>query len=262
MNAVTADLTDLRNRAARETAFAKVADDRVGVTGLVSYHSAGRLLIIGPDPEAIARLAASASPLRPAVLLLAAGTGAVAGLTTWRASREQVALGGWLGDFRLGLSGAGSGEERFDLVLDLCDPPLVQAGLPPPGYSAPGAAGEGPGGGPGGAPGPDRGVREAALFRVRPKHLRARDEGDHRLSALHRRLPGRGHHQSRGPGARGGQPLPGRGSLRNRLPDRGHHLRLPAGRGPARADPPPAGRIPGGRRGGPRARSPRYGCRS
>lgn len=139
MNAVPADLLDLRNRAARDIAFARVADDRVGVTGLVSYNSAGRLLIAGADAEAIARLAASAHPLHPAVLLLAGGTGAVAGLTTWRADRAQVVLGGWLGAFRLTLPGQGTGEERFDLVLDLCDPPLLHAELPPPGYRAPGA---------------------------------------------------------------------------------------------------------------------------
>lgn len=139
MNVVPVDLADLRNRSAREAALARVADDGVGVTGLVSYSSAGRLLIVGSDPEPIARLAGAAAPLRPAVLLLAAGTGAVAGLTTWRAERASVVLTGWLGDFRLRLSGQGAGEERFDLVLDLCEPPLIGAELPPPGYQAPGA---------------------------------------------------------------------------------------------------------------------------
>ncbi len=139
MSTALADLADLRNRAARETALAKVAADRVGVTGLVRYHSSGRLLIVGPDPEPIARLAEAASPLRPAVLLLAGGTGAVA--RPHHLAGEpgaSVAIGGWLGDFRLKLPGQGAGEERFDLVLDLCDPPFVGVELPPPGYAAPG----------------------------------------------------------------------------------------------------------------------------
>ena len=139
MNAVPVDLSDLRNRSAREAALARVTDDGVGVTGLVSYSSAGRLLIVGHDAEPVARLALAAAPLRPAVLLLAAGAGAVAGLTTWRAERASVDLTGWLGDFRLRLNAQGAAEERFDLVLDLCDPPLTRAELPPPGYQAPGS---------------------------------------------------------------------------------------------------------------------------
>jgi ferredoxin len=142
MNAVPADPADLRNRLAREAALARVSDDRVGVTGLTGYRSAGRLLIVGSDPLPMVRLAGSAAPLRPAVLLIAAGTGAVAGLTTWWANRESIALAGWLGDFRLSFVDGRGGEERFDLVLDLCAPPLFGAELPPPGYAAPGASAE------------------------------------------------------------------------------------------------------------------------
>lgn len=139
MNAVQADHDELRNRSAREAALAGIADARVGVTGLIGYRSEGRLLIVGSDPRPIQRLAASAAPLRPAALLLAEGEGAVAGLTTWRADRSAVALDGWLGEFRLRFVDGGAGQERFDLVLDLCDPPLLRAELPPPGYVAPGA---------------------------------------------------------------------------------------------------------------------------
>jgi len=48
-------------------------------------------------------------------------------------------LDGWLGEFRLCFVDGGAGEERFDLILDLCDPPLLGAELLPPGYVAPGA---------------------------------------------------------------------------------------------------------------------------
>ncbi len=138
MSTAPVDLVELRNRSAREVAIALVADDGIGVTGLVSYSSEGRLLIVGPDAEAIARLAAAAGPLRPAALVLAPGAGAIAGLTTWWTDPGSVTLNGWLGDFRLRLAGQGRGEERFDLVLDLGDPPLIGAELPPPGYQAPG----------------------------------------------------------------------------------------------------------------------------
>lgn len=134
--------TDERNRFARGLALSGLADLGVGVTGLLSYSSAGRLLIVAPEDRTVARLAGAAAPLKPAALLLSGGTGAVAGLTTWRADRESVSLGGWLGDFRLRLRDQGLGEERFDLVLDLADPPLIGAELPPPGYLAPGPAPE------------------------------------------------------------------------------------------------------------------------
>lgn len=138
MSATQLDVTDARNRAAREAAVAVASRVPVAVTGLVRYRSRGRILLIGTDPTTLAALARSAPPLDPAVLVLCSGTGVVAGVTTWHAQRDTVTVGGWLGDFRLKLVGQ-RGEERFDLVLDLGDPPCIAAELPPPGYARPGA---------------------------------------------------------------------------------------------------------------------------
>ncbi len=140
MNAAASGMIDSRNRSARQRALTGLADLGVGVTGLVSYSSAGRLLIVAPEDRTIARLAGAVAPLRPAALLLSGGTGPVAGLTTWWADREAVSLAGWLGDFRLRLRSEGLGEERFDLILDLADPPFIGAEIAPPGYLAPGPA--------------------------------------------------------------------------------------------------------------------------
>lgn len=125
---------DSINRRAREQALAKAADYRVEVTGLVSYSSFGRLLVIGDDAEAVGRALRDVAPLEPAALILGGAGQTPADLTTWRAARESVHLSGWLGDFRLRLLEQSAGEERFDLVLDLTGSPLIEAELPPPGY--------------------------------------------------------------------------------------------------------------------------------
>lgn len=125
---------DATNRRARAHALAKAADYQVEVTGLVTYSSAGRLLVIGDDPEAVALAVAGAEPLKPAALILGGAGAVLDGMTTWRASPESVRLVGWLGDFRLQLPEQSAGEERFDLVLDLSVSPLLESELPPPGY--------------------------------------------------------------------------------------------------------------------------------
>jgi ferredoxin len=141
MNAIPATLaaaTDAANRQARESALERLADVAVDVTGLVNYRSAGRLLVIGEDPDAVEQLVHAAPPLTPAALLVGAGRTSMPGCTTWCAGRDEVHLAGWLGAFRLRLDGHGDGEERFDLVLDLTTPSLIERELLPPGYQAPG----------------------------------------------------------------------------------------------------------------------------
>jgi ferredoxin len=131
------------NRRARERALAAAAQVPVDVTGLVAYSSSGRLLVVGDDPQQAAQAAGRWAPQSAAVLLIGQGGGPLSGVTTWWSGRDEVDLSGWLGDFRLRLPAQGAGEERFDLVLDLGEPPLLAAELPPPGYIAPGEAGIG-----------------------------------------------------------------------------------------------------------------------
>ncbi len=130
----------------------------------VDYHSAGTVLVIARDGtgetsplEIAARLAGR---LKPSALLLGADgrereqalqeSADALGVPLWFG--EEVSLAGHLGDFRLSgethrrrLGLATPLPARFDLVLDLCDPPLLQRELPPPGYFALATSGQNPG---------------------------------------------------------------------------------------------------------------------
>ncbi len=150
--ATAAEDQDSLNRKARERALSLIADHRVDVTGLVDYRSTGRLLVVGEDLGLIGTALGGASPLRASVLIIAGGRQAAPDVTSWSAPREAVTLQGWLGDFRLGLAHEGQGEAHFDLVLDLCAPPLIGSELKPPGYLA---------------PGPDPAALDAALTQLR-----------------------------------------------------------------------------------------------
>ena len=118
-------------------------------TSIVTYLSHGRVLVVGE--EAAARDAAGRLDEElVATLFLPADTppetGTVDGLTFGRGWQPQ--LEGSLGNFRIRLVEPGSDDKpaavtmltqaRFDLVLDLGDPPLLRQEVPPPGYYAPG----------------------------------------------------------------------------------------------------------------------------
>ncbi len=137
-SAVLANDVDAANRRARTQAQSADGGFQGDVTGLVTYNSAGRLLVIGSDPAQVQRALDLAAPLRPAVLLLGTGHQVLTGVTTWHVPRDEIQLSGWLGAFRLRLLGQGEGEERFDLVLDLAESPCIATALPPPGYLAAG----------------------------------------------------------------------------------------------------------------------------
>jgi len=113
----------------------------------VRYQSHGRLLVVGEGPQVAAAVSALSDRLRITVLApdasahldLAADITVVAG--------HPAALSGHLGDFRVivavdGVQGPGAvpdgAHATFDLVLDLSQPPALDAELPPFGYYAPG----------------------------------------------------------------------------------------------------------------------------
>lgn len=116
-------------------------------TSLVGYRSAGRLLVIGPLPAALAAARELAGDLRCTVLAPDAAPDAGSGAVEVLRGRP-ARVEGYLGAFRVTLSGP-QGEldlglltadrrPLFDLVLDLNQPPLLDWELPPPGYYAPG----------------------------------------------------------------------------------------------------------------------------
>lgn len=91
----------------------------------VVYRSQGRVLVIGSPAEAAAFQERLAPPLVPSVLPMR--------------MRDEVEISGHLGAFNVRWrNGSAHMEGQFDLVLDLCDPPLLMRHTLPHGYYAPG----------------------------------------------------------------------------------------------------------------------------
>ena len=110
---------------ARATAMQAAGDVSRRPAGIVSYNSAGRLLVIGNE-----------AALENAGAMLDAHAGIrIAGMVRTDAGPAPV-VSGWLGHYELQVPG---GEPQvYDLVLDLGTPPLLGCELLPPGYLAPG----------------------------------------------------------------------------------------------------------------------------
>jgi ferredoxin len=157
MNAPSADI-DLPQRTANGKARAAALEAAAGVppakpTSLVSYRSAGALVVIGPAAAALAAVKRLPAELhRTVVVNEAAGDTATPpdsprGATVLREKVVQVS--GHLGQFAVVVSAPppqgginllhklGSQRTHFDLVLDLSDPPFLRDALLPFGYYAP-----------------------------------------------------------------------------------------------------------------------------
>jgi ferredoxin len=120
----------------------------VAPTSVVSFLSHGRVLIVGDEAQALAAAGRLDDGLVATLFCPSASrpaTATVDGLTVVRGG--QPSLSGSLGAYTLSLAEAGDEAEspavalltqaRFDLVLDLGDPPLLQQEAVPPGYYAP-----------------------------------------------------------------------------------------------------------------------------
>ena len=117
--------TDGQARAAALTAAGTVDREPAGI---VSYRSGGRLLVIGND-DAIGKVTAALAGHKNI---------SCSGLVSNGSAVPR--LSGYLGYFELQ---AGDAEpQMYDLVLDLGSTPLLQSGLLPPGYYAPGDDGD------------------------------------------------------------------------------------------------------------------------
>ena len=120
----------------------------VAPTSLVSFLSHGRVLVVGDEKQALDAAGRLGDSLVATLFCPAdsrPATGTVDGLTVVRGGKP--ALAGSLGRYTLSLAESEDEPEspavalltqaRFDLVLDLTDPPLLQAEAVPPGYYAP-----------------------------------------------------------------------------------------------------------------------------
>ena len=140
------------NGAARAAALASLRDASGTATSLVGYHSQGRVLVAGPDAavrEAAARLAQAPVTVS---LLITDGTvtenGTSPDIAETRVIRAPLAaVRGYLGAFQVDVQAQGearplapsilTGNQPYDMVLDLGASPALTAQVPPPGYFAP-----------------------------------------------------------------------------------------------------------------------------
>lgn len=145
--------SETRNSLAREAALRAVSRVSIEPTSLVSYRSAGRMLIIGDTNGALAVGARfKNTPLRCFVLARGEGLSRADGEVPllFISPRLELRVKGHLGEFTVSLWSEVNGEidlgqafetgdSHFDLILDLGVPPLLNWDLPPVGYYAPGA---------------------------------------------------------------------------------------------------------------------------
>lgn len=112
------------NGQARAAALSAASATSREPTGIVAYGSTGRLLVIGSN-AAIGQVTA---------VLGSHANISCTGLVS--DTNDAPVLSGYLGNFELQVGAAEP--QVYDLVLDLGIPPLLQSGLLPPGYFAPG----------------------------------------------------------------------------------------------------------------------------
>lgn len=136
------------NGAARARALARARELRPTPTSLVGYRSEGRVLIAGPGSEVRAAAARLAQRDLTLSLLITDGAADAAGGAGARVIRAALAaVRGYLGAFEVDVQADGSaralapsvltGNQLYDVVLDLSCPPAIAAEVPPPGYFAP-----------------------------------------------------------------------------------------------------------------------------
>ncbi len=119
--------TTTQNGQARTAALAVAAAAEAVPAGIVPYASAGSLLILGEEQQALAaaKCLKQQGNIHCTIVNMAAG------------EAPRVNLTGYLGAFQLTLAPPNE-QQKFDLVLDLTASPFIDSQLSPPGYYSPG----------------------------------------------------------------------------------------------------------------------------
>ena len=126
--------TQTTNQAAKQTALAAIQSISMEPTGLVNYESRGRVLIIG-DNHAL-EIAPRFNERLHAMVILTQGV-EEPGVPQIHLGGRQLSIEGFLGDFKVRLSGGGQHNSETvaaDMILDLTAEPLVESQIKPPGY--------------------------------------------------------------------------------------------------------------------------------
>lgn len=134
---------------ARAEALASLGRGDVTPTAAVGFVSRGRCLVTGDEERALAAARKLSASLTCVVAVPSDGRPSatiIDGVRVVLGGRPRIR--GALGDFKAWFAGDGEGNElgallvppveRFDLVLDLLDPPMLQQAMLPLGYYAPG----------------------------------------------------------------------------------------------------------------------------
>jgi ferredoxin len=131
--------TQTINRNARQTAVNALDTVRSSITGLVEYQSSGRVLVIGNGDPAI--FAVSCLPEDFSGQILQIDKSPDPDHVTIPADGRAIAISGHLGNFTLTLGERGTPVFQTlsaDIIVDICDPPLLSMPVKPPGYACSG----------------------------------------------------------------------------------------------------------------------------
>ncbi|MCP4992833.1 MAG: hypothetical protein GY934_03460, partial [Gammaproteobacteria bacterium] len=113
------DATRMRNLTARQVALAGVDQQTAKPTGLIKYHSQGRVVVIG-GAEAMALASHLNDTLHPQVLLTQGHE--QSGIPVIPLNGRALAIEGFLGSFKIYLGERGSHDAEnlsADLIVDL-----------------------------------------------------------------------------------------------------------------------------------------------
>lgn len=146
--------TNNQNGQARTAALAVAAAVKAVPVGIVPYASAGTLLILGGESQALAAAEHCKQQENISCTVVISGTDKAPAVVTRRDQDGMTVLTatvtklvGYLGAFQLTLADSGRvavinevtpDPQVFDLVLDLTTPAFINSQLLPPGYYAPG----------------------------------------------------------------------------------------------------------------------------
>ncbi len=123
----------------RETALSSIEKFQPEATGQIQYQSAGNVLVVGGE-DAIAMATQLPEPLQARIVLTSDSSLANEQSVIIKTDNRELALEGWLGDFKLRMTEQlPEAEEKTqtlaaDLIFDLTESGLIDAEIHPPGY--------------------------------------------------------------------------------------------------------------------------------
>ena len=135
----TREPTTMTEMTPRETALSSIEQFQPQATSQIQYQSGGTVLVIGGE-DALTIATQLPEPLQARIVLIGESSLAGEQSVIIKSEGRELALDGWLGDFKLRMTDQISQAEEktqtlaADLILDLTESGLVDAEIHPPGY--------------------------------------------------------------------------------------------------------------------------------